>query len=151
MGTSLEQAIREKTAVVGVIGLGYVGLPLIRAFIAAGYRTMGFDVDAIEGRAAVGRPELHRPHLRRVDRPVHRQQDVHAHGRHAAAGRSRRAVDLRSHAAFGQPRSRSDLHRSHGPADRRRAAARPIDRAGKHHLSRHHARRGAADPGRSAG
>jgi UDP-N-acetyl-D-glucosamine dehydrogenase len=46
MGRSLEQAIREKTAVVGVIGLGYVGLPLIRAFIAAGYRTMGFDVDS---------------------------------------------------------------------------------------------------------
>ncbi len=46
MGTSLQQAIRDKTAVVGVIGLGYVGLPLIRAFIAAGYRTMGFDVDS---------------------------------------------------------------------------------------------------------
>ena len=45
MGARLEQAIREKTAVVGVIGLGYVGLPLIRAFIAAGFRTMGFDVD----------------------------------------------------------------------------------------------------------
>ncbi len=42
---ALEQAIRDKTAIVGVIGLGYVGLPLIRAFIAAGYRTMGFDVD----------------------------------------------------------------------------------------------------------
>jgi len=42
---SLEQAIRDKTACVGVAGLGYVGLPLIRAFAAAGYRTMGFDVD----------------------------------------------------------------------------------------------------------
>ena len=41
----LEQAIQDKTAVVGVVGLGYVGLPLIRAFVAAGYRTMGFDVD----------------------------------------------------------------------------------------------------------
>jgi UDP-N-acetyl-D-glucosamine dehydrogenase len=30
---------------VGVIGLGYVGLPLVRAFVAAGFRTMGFDVD----------------------------------------------------------------------------------------------------------
>src|SRR5262249_27222875 len=40
-----EQAIRDKKAVVGVVGLGYVGLPLIRAFVAAGYRTMGFDVD----------------------------------------------------------------------------------------------------------
>jgi UDP-N-acetyl-D-glucosamine dehydrogenase len=45
MATPLEQAIREKSATVGVIGLGYVGLPLIRAFVAAGYRTMGFDVD----------------------------------------------------------------------------------------------------------
>ena len=42
---SLEQSIQNKTAKVGVIGLGYVGLPLIRAFIAAGFRTMGFDVD----------------------------------------------------------------------------------------------------------
>lgn len=48
MAQNLEKAIEEKTAVVGVIGLGYVGLPLIRAFIAAGYRTMGFDVDAIK-------------------------------------------------------------------------------------------------------
>jgi UDP-N-acetyl-D-glucosamine dehydrogenase len=43
--TSLETAIREKTARVGVVGLGYVGLPLIRAFVTAGYRTLGFDVD----------------------------------------------------------------------------------------------------------
>jgi UDP-N-acetyl-D-glucosamine dehydrogenase len=42
---SLEQAIQNKTAKVGVIGLGYVGLPLIRAFIAGGMKTMGFDVD----------------------------------------------------------------------------------------------------------
>ena len=41
----LEQAIRDKTAMVGVIGLGYVGLPLIQAFVSAGFRTMGFDVD----------------------------------------------------------------------------------------------------------
>jgi UDP-N-acetyl-D-glucosamine dehydrogenase len=42
---SLERAIANKTAKVGVIGLGYVGLPLIRAFVAAGFRTMGFDLD----------------------------------------------------------------------------------------------------------
>lgn len=40
-----EKAILEKTAKVGVIGLGYVGLPLIRAFIHAGFKTLGFDVD----------------------------------------------------------------------------------------------------------
>lgn len=37
--------ILGKTAQVGVIGLGYVGLPLLRAFISAGYSTWGFDVD----------------------------------------------------------------------------------------------------------
>ncbi|MEX2285439.1 MAG: nucleotide sugar dehydrogenase [Planctomycetaceae bacterium] len=41
----LEEKITGKTAIVGVIGLGYVGLPLINAFVAAGFRTMGFDVD----------------------------------------------------------------------------------------------------------
>jgi UDP-N-acetyl-D-glucosamine dehydrogenase len=45
MELALEKAIREKTARVGVVGLGYVGLPLIKAFVAAGYRTVGFDVD----------------------------------------------------------------------------------------------------------
>jgi len=41
----LAELIHTKQAVVGVIGLGYVGLPLIRAFTAAGFRCMGFDVD----------------------------------------------------------------------------------------------------------
>lgn len=41
----LKQSILDKKATVGVIGLGYVGLPLIQAFIKAGFRTMGFDID----------------------------------------------------------------------------------------------------------
>ncbi|MCX7418766.1 MAG: nucleotide sugar dehydrogenase [Planctomycetia bacterium] len=45
MHEALEQKIRDKTAVVGVIGLGYVGLPLLNAFIKAGFTTMGFDID----------------------------------------------------------------------------------------------------------
>lgn len=44
-GASLEKAIADKTATIGITGLGYVGLPLIRAFVAAGFRTIGFDVD----------------------------------------------------------------------------------------------------------
>src|SRR5689334_15903186 len=32
-------------AVVGVIGLGYVGLPLALAACRCGYRTVGFDID----------------------------------------------------------------------------------------------------------
>ena len=45
MREALEQKIRDKEAIVGVIGLGYVGLPLLNAFIKAGFRTMGFDID----------------------------------------------------------------------------------------------------------
>jgi len=41
----LSRLIQDKQAVIGVIGLGYVGLPLVRAFTAAGFRCMGFDVD----------------------------------------------------------------------------------------------------------
>jgi len=42
----LQNKIERKQALVGVIGLGYVGLPLVRAFVNAGCRTMGFDIDA---------------------------------------------------------------------------------------------------------
>ena len=45
MNTSLQQALEDKSARIGIIGLGYVGLPLIRAFVGAGFRALGFDVD----------------------------------------------------------------------------------------------------------
>ncbi len=38
-------SIEEKSAVIGVIGLGYVGLPLIVEFCLKGYRGIGFEVD----------------------------------------------------------------------------------------------------------
>jgi len=41
----LGQKIENKSAIIGVVGLGYVGLPLMRAFWAAGFQTLGFDVD----------------------------------------------------------------------------------------------------------
>ena len=52
----LEKKLREKTAVVSVIGLGYVGLPLITEFARAGFKTVGFDVDP-QKVAAIGRGE----------------------------------------------------------------------------------------------
>ncbi len=42
---TLKLAIQQKTATIGIVGLGYVGLPLIQAFTEAGYSTLGFDVD----------------------------------------------------------------------------------------------------------
>ena len=37
--------IKNRSAVVGVIGLGYVGLPLLIEFGRAGFKVVGFDVD----------------------------------------------------------------------------------------------------------
>lgn len=37
--------IEDKTAVIGVIGLGYVGLPLLNCFVEKGFQSVGFDVD----------------------------------------------------------------------------------------------------------
>ncbi|HJR54085.1 MAG TPA: nucleotide sugar dehydrogenase [Gemmatimonadota bacterium] len=42
----LKRAIESKEARIGVIGLGYVGLPLALAFTDRGFRVLGFDVDA---------------------------------------------------------------------------------------------------------
>src|SRR5947209_8022545 len=42
----LVERLQKRDATVGVIGLGYVGLPLARAFAEAGYKVIGFDVDA---------------------------------------------------------------------------------------------------------
>ncbi len=41
----IKNLIAEKTACVGVIGLGYVGLPLIVEFALKGFPTIGFEVD----------------------------------------------------------------------------------------------------------
>lgn len=40
-----EEQIASREAVVGVLGLGYVGLPLAAAFHGAGFRVLGFDTD----------------------------------------------------------------------------------------------------------
>src|SRR5262249_32746758 len=45
MGTELINKLNERRAVVGVIGLGYVGLPLTVEFARGGLKAIGFDVD----------------------------------------------------------------------------------------------------------
>ena len=41
----LLEKLRDRSAVIGVIGLGYVGLPLALRYAEANYRVLGFDVD----------------------------------------------------------------------------------------------------------
>ena len=41
----LKEKIANQQAKVGIIGLGYVGLPLLTAFSEKGFSVMGFDID----------------------------------------------------------------------------------------------------------
>src|ERR1700750_101637 len=58
---------------IGIIGLGYVGLPLAVAFAEAGHRVVGVDVDPRKGEA-----------LRRRESYV---EDISSHRLQAVAGR----------------------------------------------------------------
>lgn len=55
----LEEKIRDKSATIGIVGLGYIGLPLVVAFAEAGFKVLGFDiqqkrVDAVnEGKSYI--------------------------------------------------------------------------------------------------
>ena len=54
--------IRTREARVGIIGLGYVGLPLTLLFSGEGFRVTGFDVDTKEDQHAQQRAELYLAH-----------------------------------------------------------------------------------------
>ncbi len=41
----LIEKIKKHEAIIGVVGLGYVGLPLLMEFVEQGFKTVGFDID----------------------------------------------------------------------------------------------------------
>jgi len=42
---SLLEKCKNNSATIGIVGLGYVGLPLAQRFIASGFKVVGFDID----------------------------------------------------------------------------------------------------------
>ncbi|ABS25437.1 nucleotide sugar dehydrogenase [Anaeromyxobacter sp. Fw109-5] len=62
MQTTLLERIRARTARVGVIGQGYVGLPLALVFREAGFPVTGFDIDPAKV-AALARGESYIQHI----------------------------------------------------------------------------------------
>jgi len=44
--TELIGKLKQKKATIGIVGLGYVGLPLMMRFSEVGYRVLGIDIDA---------------------------------------------------------------------------------------------------------
>ena len=67
--------LRDRSANIGVIGLGYAGLPMALEFVDAGFTVRGFDVDPVKVEALnAGRSFIH--HI-----PGERIADVRAGGR----------------------------------------------------------------------
>lgn len=71
LGNELRAKIEGRTAHIGVIGLGYVGLPLALAFTQSGFRVTGFDTDPAK-IAALGQGRSYIQHIgpERVKRAV---------------------------------------------------------------------------------
>lgn len=44
--THLLENLNSKKSVIGIVGLGYVGLPLLLRFTEVGFKVLGFDIDA---------------------------------------------------------------------------------------------------------
>ena len=141
----LKASILNKSATVGVIGLGYVGVPLIRAFVQAGFRTMGFDIDQtkvdrlLAGQSYIG-------HI-----PSEWIAECIETRRFTPTADMRRLAEADALLiCVPTPLSESrdpDLSYIEGTARYIAAAVATgtTHRAGKHHVSRHHPRRSAAD------
>jgi UDP-N-acetyl-D-glucosamine dehydrogenase len=62
----IKKRMGECEAVIGIIGLGYVGLPLVMRFAQEGFRVLGFDNDAAKV-GALNRGESPIQHLQPAD------------------------------------------------------------------------------------
>ena len=78
---ALESKIANRSAVIGVIGLGYVGLPLAMEFAEAGFTVIGYDVS----ERVVGLLNRGESHIQDVDAAQVQ--------RHVATGRFRASTD----------------------------------------------------------
>ena len=96
--TSFEERIATRKAAVGIVGLGYAGLPLALEFAEVGFQVSGIDID--EERVAAVREG--RSYL--VDVPASRYDEVegrlNASTDYAAVAEPRCADDLRADAAL---------------------------------------------------
>src|SRR5512135_1801322 len=63
----LLKKVDDKQAVIGVVGLGYVGLPLLLCFVEKGFHAIGLDIDTTKCESLLkGRPYIKHIPLGRI-------------------------------------------------------------------------------------
>ena len=135
----LKTKINERQARIGIIGLGYVGLPLALLYSEQKFKVTGFDIDARKvNTLASGGSYIYRIAPEEI-------QAAQKQGFSATADYSQLEIDgcnhhLRSHAVERVPRARSQFYNRHRAFHRSTPASRTIGRAGEHDLSRNHGR-----------
>ena len=70
--TELTKKLKERKAILGIVGMGYVGLPLALRFSEVGYTVIGFDTDA-DRVALLNRGESYIRHISKVKLTIARQ------------------------------------------------------------------------------
>ena len=121
---------------IGIIGLGYVGLPLVLLFSQEGFRVTGFDIDADKvDKLNAGESYIHR---------IEAQQIKHAQAKGFRATAALADVAEVDAILICVPTPLSDhhtpvyeLHRRHDGRDRRSPSSRPTGGSRKHDLSRY--------------
>jgi UDP-N-acetyl-D-glucosamine dehydrogenase len=53
----LIKKLQNKSAIISIVGLGYVGLPLALRFTETGFNVIGFDIDPAKIKALDAGPE----------------------------------------------------------------------------------------------
>jgi UDP-N-acetyl-D-glucosamine dehydrogenase len=48
MYQQLINKLKDKTAIIGIVGMGYVGIPLAIRYAQVGYKVLGFDIDQVK-------------------------------------------------------------------------------------------------------
>ena len=145
--SSLLGRIQNKTASVGIIGLGYVGLPLARAFARGGFRVLGFDIDPVK----VAKLNSGKSYIEQIpDSAIAemRSGGIRGHRSLRAGSNEPDAILICVPTPLTESRE-PDLTYVVDSAQRHRVATRagPTRRPRKHDLSHDHPQGRASDPG----
>ena len=140
--------LEARTARIGVIGLGYVGLPLSLLLSEAGFKVTGFDIDTKKVTdLEAGRSYIFRIPAAEIQSA--RQTWLHGHHRLRASVGSGRHHHVRADAADRAPRAGPELRGEHCQGRGAMDSRRPTGGTGEHNLPGNDGR--VDDPGARGG